>query len=267
MTNQDHEYSSVDSSQPIIDINIKIFPLSYIEPDPNQTRKFFNETAIAELASSIKEKGIINPLLVKEIGDNKYQIIGGERRYRAAKEVGLEQVPVRIVLRDFEIVALIDNMLRADLTPMEEACAYKNLLNEHNIPQKKLAEILGKAESTISEYISIATLPAEIITEVLVDDSWTKKGLLNIAKCKTPTTQKSLFEKSKQRIKNKQSLASLTKKQRSNKTGTIIKLINTASNKLDSIVKDKMSDVEQKALQEAIEKLSSKLSNLLIKSA
>ncbi len=131
----------------------------------NQPRKHFNAEALNELSQSIKEQGILQPILVEEIENNKFSIVAGERRYRAAKLAGLERVPV-IVKKFNDIsrleVALIENIQREDLNPIEEANAFYYLLKESGITQEELASKVGKSRSAISNSIRLLQLPKQM---------------------------------------------------------------------------------------------------------
>ncbi len=142
-------------------INISI---TSIVPSDNQPRKNFDEKTIDNLANSIKQYGILNPILVRP-HNGTYEIIAGERRYRAAKKLGLSVVPVIIKpIDDLELseIALIENIMRENLTPIEEATAYKEILETSSINESTLAQKLGKTQSTISNKIRLLSLPPEV---------------------------------------------------------------------------------------------------------
>jgi ParB family chromosome partitioning protein len=139
--------------------------LGDIVANPNQPRKLFAKEAIDELASSIEEKGVIQPLVVRPLGGGKYELIAGERRYRASKQVGLERVPV--VIKDVTEaetleIALIENIQRQDLNPIEEALAYKELLSRHQYTQDELAKRVGKDRSSVANSLRLLKLPDKI---------------------------------------------------------------------------------------------------------
>lgn len=139
-------------------------PLSEITPNKGQPRKSFDEDELAELADSIKQNGILQPLLVRRKGDT-YEIVAGERRYQAARIAGLKEVPV--VIRDVsddEIfkLALIENLQRSDLSPLEEASGYRQLIKEKGLTQDELAKILSKSRSTITNTLRLLDLPEEV---------------------------------------------------------------------------------------------------------
>lgn len=139
-------------------------------PNQNQPRKLFDKNGIDELALSIAEKGILQPLLVRKIGGGKYELIAGERRLRAAKQLHLDKVPVLVKdTQDDEVLelALIENIQRQDLNPIEESLAYKELLNRYQYTQDELAKRLGKDRSTIANMLRLLKLPDEIRGQII----------------------------------------------------------------------------------------------------
>jgi len=134
-----------------------------LNANPNQPRKIFNEEELAELANSIKQQGIIQPIIAEDAGDGTYTIIAGERRVRAARLAGLKEVPV--VLRKYSdekrmVVSLIENIQRANLNPIEEAQAYKQLAELENLSQEDVAARVGKNRATVANAIRLLKLPA-----------------------------------------------------------------------------------------------------------
>lgn len=139
--------------------------LSQIEPNPNQPRTTFDETALEELAMSIGELGIIQPLSLRKTDDNTYMIIAGERRWRAAKMAGLTSVPAYVrTASDAEVteMALIENIQREDLNAIEVALAFNTLIEKYRLTQERLSERLGKKRSTVANHLRLLKLPAEI---------------------------------------------------------------------------------------------------------
>ena len=140
-------------------------PIEFLFPNKNQPRKIFDQEKIDELSQSIKQKGLILPILVKKIDEKNYQIIAGERRWRASQKAGLHNVPVIIKnLDDKEIleIALIENMQREDLNPIEEAEGITRLQEEYQYTQEELAKILGKSRPQISNTIRLLKLPHKV---------------------------------------------------------------------------------------------------------
>lgn len=141
-----------------------MLPIARIKANPNQPRKNFDETKLKELADSIKQNGILQPLLVRKSG-NSYQIVAGERRYQAAKLAGVKELPV--VIRDVsddEVLqlALIENLQRADLNPIEEAQGYRQLIDDRSLTQEELGKILSKSRSAIANTLRLLDLPEEV---------------------------------------------------------------------------------------------------------
>ncbi|WP_136636098.1 ParB/RepB/Spo0J family partition protein [Pseudooceanicola onchidii] len=141
-----------------------IVPIEQVRPNPDQPRRTFTEDQLNELAQSIKEKGIIQPLIVRQVGGD-YEIVAGERRWRAAQIAKLHEVPV--ILRDYndtEVleVAIIENIQRADLNPVEEAAGYRQLMDKFGHTQEKLAEALGKSRSYIANLLRLLNLPEDV---------------------------------------------------------------------------------------------------------
>lgn len=139
-----------------------VCPIAFIEPNPYQPRKTFNPDELESLAASIKEKGILQPLVVRKIADNQYELIAGERRLRAAQLAELEKVPV--LVRDIAIsdrleLALIENIQREGLSPLEEAEAYAQLIEEFSLTQEMVSKRVGKNRSTVANSLRILQLP------------------------------------------------------------------------------------------------------------
>lgn len=139
--------------------------ISEIEPNRGQPRREFDEKALAELADSIREHGLIQPILVRPILGGGYQIVAGERRYRACRMAGLTQVPVTIrELSDEETMelALIENLQRENLNPLEEALGYKSLMEEYSLSQEQVSKAVGKSRSAIANTLRLLNLPAPV---------------------------------------------------------------------------------------------------------
>ncbi len=144
---------------------INDIPLASIKPNPDQPRRSFDEEALRELSTSIAELGIIQPLSLRKTGPDEYQIIAGERRYRAAKMAGLHSVPAYIrTANDAELteMALIENIQREDLNAIEIALTFKKLIEQYDLTQEKLSERIGKKRTTIANFLRLLKLPAEV---------------------------------------------------------------------------------------------------------
>jgi len=145
--------------------SVNMLPLEQIHPNKLQPRNAFDEERIQELAESIKTYGIIQPLTVRPTGNDQYQIISGERRYRASKLAGLKEVPVYLRQADDNEMlemALVENIQREDLNPIEVAISYQRLSDECGYTQEELADRVGKKRSTVSNYVRLLKLPVEV---------------------------------------------------------------------------------------------------------
>ena len=149
--------------------SISTLKISLVDPKSDQPRKYFDKDALEELATSIAENGLLQPILVREYGDGRYQIIAGERRFRASKLAGLTEIPAIILDRDNKSVAeiaLIENIQREDLNPIEEAMAFKSLKEEFGMTQEELSDKIGKSRSAIANSLRLLDLPEPILAMV-----------------------------------------------------------------------------------------------------
>ena len=140
-------------------------PISQIEPYGNQPRKYFDEAALHDLADSIREHGILQPLTVRKLSSGYYQIIAGERRWRAARIAGLQQVPAVVIEADdrkMTELALIENLQREDLNPIEEAEGYKSLMENYQMTQEEAAARVGKSRSAVANSLRLLGLCADV---------------------------------------------------------------------------------------------------------
>ena len=143
-------------------------PINDLVPNKYQPRKIFDENNLEDLINSVKERGVIQPILVRELQENKqkFEIIAGERRWRAAQRAGLKEVPVLIIeaddLKSLEF-AIVENVQRHDLNPLEEAQGYKRLIDEFNYDQEKVSKFIGKSRSYITNSLRLLSLPKKII--------------------------------------------------------------------------------------------------------
>ncbi len=148
-----------------------------IVPNPYQPRKVFSQSALEELSNSIKSYGILQPITVRQKSENEYELVAGERRYRAAKLAGFTSIPAIINNMSDEasaVLALLENLQREDLNFIEEALGYENLIKEHSFTQQQLAEKLGKNQSTIANKLRILRLPDDIKIR-LVENNLTER--------------------------------------------------------------------------------------------
>ncbi|HVT21404.1 MAG TPA: ParB/RepB/Spo0J family partition protein [Mycobacteriales bacterium] len=157
--------SASPETDPQVGARFAEIPVEAIDPNPRQPRDVFDEEAMAELVTSIREVGVLQPVVVRELGDGRYQLVMGERRLRASKEAGLAAVPAIVretsddaLLRD----ALLENLHRQQLNPLEEAAAYRQLLDEFGATHEQLAERIGRSRSQVTNTIRLLGLPPAV---------------------------------------------------------------------------------------------------------
>lgn len=195
---QDESHEEIDKK---VYEEIQEIPIVNITPNRYQPRTVFDDARIDELALTIRTHGLIQPIVVRQYEDDKYEIIAGERRFRAATKLGWEKVPAIIKnLNDTETasVALIENLQREELTAIEEAVAYQKLIELHNLTQEALAQRLGKGQSTIANKLRLLKLPEEIKSALL------EKALQNVMRALIPLKNEELQLKVLQEIVEKQ---------------------------------------------------------------
>ena len=150
--------------------DFEYLPLQRIEPKQDQPRTLFEEDGLQELADSIREHGVLSPLMVRSIEGGYYEIIAGERRWRAAREAGLSEVPVRIVSADDKTaleLAMVENLQREDLSPIEEARGFKALMDEFDMTQEEISQRVSKSRPAVANSLRLLSLPDELIELVL----------------------------------------------------------------------------------------------------
>lgn len=168
----DNAIEELDEKKSIITLR-----LSDIEPNKNQPRHIFDEEALAELTESIREHGVLQPLIVRPLPDSSYQLVAGERRWRASRQAGLTEVPV--IVRSFTdsevaVIALIENLQREDLNPIEEAEGIARLIDQYGFTQEQAAEKLGKSRPALTNTLRLMALPEKV--RELVSDEFLSAG-------------------------------------------------------------------------------------------
>jgi len=164
----------------------KTLRVSDIEPNRNQPRKNFSDEAIAGLAESIREHGVLQPILVRPLGNGTYQIVAGERRWRAVRMLGLDEIPVNIKeLSDTETmqIAIIENLQRENLNPVEEAQGYNELISNYGMTQEQVAKMTGRSRSSVANAVRMLSLPQNVLKMVADGDlsSGHAKALLSLS--------------------------------------------------------------------------------------
>ena len=176
---------------------VTMLPIAKVEANANQPRKVFDPEALSDLADSIATHGILQPITVRRLQSGYYQIISGERRWRAARQAGLHEVPVIIIEADDKKVmelALIENLQREDLNSMEEAAGYRRLMDEFGLTQEECAERVGKSRSAVANALRLLNLPEPI--QAMVEDGRLSAGhARTLVSISDPALQQSIAEK------------------------------------------------------------------------
>lgn len=152
---------------------VRYLPIDEIRPNPYQPRKIFDTNNLQELSESIRSYGVLQPISVRILNGNSYELVAGERRLRASKLAGLTEIPAIVIDvydEDSAVLALLENLQRKDLNFIEEAEGYYNLINDHHMTQEKLAKMLGKSQSTIANKLRILKLNSQIKSKLIEND-------------------------------------------------------------------------------------------------
>lgn len=242
-------------------------PIDVIHPNPDQPRKYFNEESLNELAESIKQRGVLQPVIVRIGKDKKIYLVAGERRFRASKIAELTEIPAIYTTGAPSEIALIENLQREDLKPVEEAEALDHLMKEHNYTQEKLALVVGKARTTITETLSLNKLPTEIKNECRESNNYSRRVLVEVAKQKNSKIMISLFDVIKKRELKSTDVRRLTRKPpaKPQKTpaGITIERVVSLTNNLNKIDLKTIEKSEKQDLKEGLKNLKTIIERLL----
>ena len=157
--------SLLSPDSPTRSVGVRIVPVDHIEPNPEQPRLAFNQETLDELAASIREHGVLQPILVRPVSPNRYQLIAGERRWRASKLAGLDTIPALIEEIDDDTaleISIIENLQREDISPLDEAAMYDRMVSEHGYSIRKLADKLGTDKGYVENRLRLADAPDEV---------------------------------------------------------------------------------------------------------
>jgi ParB/RepB/Spo0J family partition protein len=157
--------SLLSPDSPTRSVGVRIVPIDHIEPNPEQPRLVFNQETLDELAASIREHGVLQPILVRPVGPNTYQLIAGERRWRASRQAGLDSIPALIEEIDDDTaleISIIENLQREDISPLDEASMFDRMVSEHGYSIRKLADKLGKDKGYVENRLRLADAPDEV---------------------------------------------------------------------------------------------------------
>jgi ParB family transcriptional regulator, chromosome partitioning protein len=245
-------------------------PLAELQPDPTQPRKYMDPLALEELTASVRQNGIIVPIVCRQ--DPKTSLVytvAGERRCAAARKAGLTQVPaVFIEGENYAEIALVENLLRQDLNPVEEAEALKRLMDDHAYQQEELARIIGKSPATISEALSLNRLPKEIRDECRQDPAVPKNVLIEIARKKQERSMLTEFRKYRDRQAKttaRQTAASTARNR--TKMEALAARIGAMQNRIDDLDFPALSTVEREMVREVLTSLKNTVDEALGRAA
>lgn len=231
--------------------------LALLVADPDQPRKYFDALALTELQASILSHGVLQPILVREGSAGKLFIVSGERRYQAAITAGLETIPAIFIDGDPAEIAIIENLVRENLTAIEEAEAIERLRALHGYAFNDLAAALGKAESTLSEILSLNRLPQEVKDDCR-DDPKVARGILTvIARQKTPEKMTALYRKYKSSGLTRGEIIKQTAKPRAKGPTVDAAILAAISDRLDRLAVASLTAEQQGAIIRELVKLRS----------
>ncbi len=221
--------------------SLKIFE---VQPDPEQPRKYFDEQALGELQASIISHGVLQPILVRVGVDGVFIIVSGERRYQASKNAGLDTIPAIITDGEPAEISIIENLLRENLTAIEEAEAIERLREVHDYDLSDMVGVLGKSDSTLSDILSLNKLPADVKDDCRNDPKTNRSILALIARQKTPEKMSALYKKYKESGLTRGELRKQTAKQKPADAPIDITFVDQYYNRLDLLDITKLT-VEQ----------------------
>jgi ParB family chromosome partitioning protein len=237
-------------------------PITDLRPDPNQPRKSIDPQALEELVASIRTHGIIQPILFRTAEGGWLTIVAGERRFQAARIAGISMIPGICVEGNTSGIALIENMLRQDLTPIEEAEGLQRLMDEQDYTQEELGGIIGKAQNTLSEILSLNKLPEEIRNECRGDRTIPRSALVSIAKKKQERSMMTAAYRA-----GLQKVNTARRPTNPNEPRAALALMKKAAAKIQSLDTSAWTEEDSAAFQEALTSLKTEIDNYLTASS
>lgn len=238
-----------------------------ILPNPDQPRKFFDQEKLDELAASIKERGVLQPVIIRTGEDGQVFLVAGERRWRAAKMAGAERMPCIFTKGNPAEIALIENLQRDDLKPIEESEALARMVEEYSYTHEQLAQVIGKARSTITETLTLNALPEEIKEECRGTNQYSRRLLLEIAKQKDKRRMIAIFNRVKKSTLTSDEVREITRNQvraTRRKEGTLVmEKVVKLSNALNRLEWKGMEETAKLQLIAELQKLKTSIEKLL----
>jgi ParB family transcriptional regulator, chromosome partitioning protein len=241
--------------------------LSTISTDPNQPRKHFDQDSLSDLCESIRQTGLLQPVLIRKDTDDRIWLVAGERRYRAAMMAGLERIPAILTKGNPHEIALIENLQRENLKPIEEAEALERLAADHHYTHEDLSKAIGKARSTITEILSLNRLPEVIKSECRSANKYPRRLLVEIAKRRSEDDMALLFERVKKEPFKSDHIRSITRNTsnslKKNPVEAILKKSQSLSTTLGKLDADIVDEEEKRQLRDELSKLEKLLVRIL----
>jgi ParB family transcriptional regulator, chromosome partitioning protein len=234
-----------------------------LQPDPNQPRKYFDPSELHDLANSIKKHGVLQPVLFRVDKEGKQVLVSGERRYQASIQAKKDTIPAIYTVDNPAEIALIENLLRADLTPLEEAEGLKKLQDEAKYKNKELAAVIGKAESSISEILSLTKLPEKIKAEIRTSKVFSRRQLIEVAKGKDEKEITKKFKSLKKYNTSSVELKEKGKDGRSSADSILKRMIKGLTTQLTSLSPEVLSHEDYASVKADLTKLAELLAEKL----
>jgi len=254
-TDEDHP-ANVDIVQDGAFFHVDV---ALIKPNPSNPRKYFDEVAMQELCESVKQTGIIQPVIIRKDADNNIILVAGERRLRAAKMAELPKIPCVLTKGNPAEISLIENLQRENLNPIEESEALNLMIEEYQYTQQDLANVIGKGRSTIAETLSLNRLPENIKEECRRADTYSRRLLVEVAKQKNHVEMVSLFSQIKKGKLKSDDVRDITRKKKRDRQQTnVIEVISKkAMGFIRQIEKSLSSEISDDSVDLLIDTLQS----------
>jgi ParB family chromosome partitioning protein len=243
---------------------IENIPVKQIKPNPNQARKYFNDAALEDLSHSIKENGVLQPVLVNLDAEKNIILVAGERRLRASQSLGRKTIPAIFVTGNPLEISLIENIQRENLKPLEEAEAYARMISDFGYTQQQISKVIGKARSTIAETLSLNRLPDKIKQNCRHADI-PKRTLVEVAKAGNQDKMIRLFNKISTEKINSEKIRKITREPRikgNKRTTGLLKAVKAAAKELSELQIKDMSEQEYLELIAELDKLKTLIGNI-----
>ncbi len=232
-------------------------PLEELQPDPEQPRKYFDAVALEELKTSIQKHGVLEPVLMRRNGGGPLLLVSGERRYQAAKLAGCATIPALLTDGDPIEISIVENLIRENLTAVEEAEAIDRLKNRHDYQLSDLSAVLGKSDATISEILSLMKLPDEVKSDCRNDPKAIRGILVEIAKQKSTVRMAALYDKYKKSGLTRGEIRKATTKQKQADLPINLAFITACTDRITALDLTKLDDDQKLTLRDLLEKLRS----------